>query len=121
MTWYSRLARPNMACAMQVAACGLLISFGALLLVGDWRLALVAGFGLALSSTAFALQLLESRHEINTQHGRKVFSILLFQDLVIIPFLAILPLLSYYGDTGTDWSAFLIGVSAIAIVASSIR
>lgn len=100
----------------QVIVCGLVIAFAAILISGDWRLAMVAGFGLALSSTAFALQLLESREEVNTKHGRKVFSILLFQDLAIIPLLAILPLLSVYVDTGTDWSAFLIGISAIAIV-----
>ena len=43
-------------------------------------------------------------------------SILLFQDLAIIPLLAILPLLSVYVDTGTDWQAFTIGVFAIGFV-----
>ena len=80
--------------SLQVLTCGLVITVAALLITGNVRLALVAGFGLALSSTAFALQLLESRGEVNTGHGRKVFSILLFQDLAIIPLLAVLPLLS---------------------------
>ena len=99
---------------VQVMACGFALSLVALPIVANWRIALVAGFGLALSSTAFALQMLESREEVNTPHGRKVFSILLYQDLAIIPLLAVLPLFSYYVDTGTDWSAFLIGVAAIA-------
>ncbi len=59
--------------SLQVIASGLLIAVPALLFTGNGRLALVAGFGLALSSTAFALQLLESREEVNTRHGRKVF------------------------------------------------
>jgi len=56
--------------------------------------ALVIGFGLALSSTAFALQLLEERGERSTGYGQQSFSILLFQDLAIVPILALIPLLT---------------------------
>jgi monovalent cation:proton antiporter-2 (CPA2) family protein len=55
---------------------------------------IVAGFGLSMSSTAFVLQMLGERKELADRHGRAAFAILLFQDLSIIPFLAILPLLS---------------------------
>lgn len=51
----------------------------------------VVGFGLALSSTAFALQLLSEKNQLTTQHGRRAFAILLFQDLAVIPLLAMLP------------------------------
>lgn len=51
----------------------------------------VIGLVLALSSTAFALQTLAERKELRTQHGRAAFSILLFQDLAVIPLLAVLP------------------------------
>jgi len=54
---------------------------------------IVAGFGLSMSSTAFVLQMLGERKELADRHGRAAFTILLFQDLSIIPFLAILPLL----------------------------
>ncbi|MEM7069217.1 MAG: monovalent cation:proton antiporter-2 (CPA2) family protein [Pseudomonadota bacterium] len=100
----------------QVMLCGVVLSLAALFVAPSARIALVAGFGLALSSTAFALQMLESRNEVNKSHGRKTFSVLLFQDLAIIPLLAILPLLSVYVDTGSDWRAFMIGVGAIAFV-----
>jgi len=100
----------------QVMLCGVVLSIVALFIVPGFRVALVAGFGLALSSTAFALQMLESRNEVNTSHGRKTFSVLLFQDLAIIPLLAVLPLLSLYVDTGSDWRAFLIGIGAIGFV-----
>lgn len=102
--------------ATQVLTCGMVISLLAAFIAPSWNVAVVCGFGLALSSTAFALQLLESRHEVNTGYGRKTFSILLFQDLAIIPLLAVLPLLTAHGETGTDWSAFFIAVGAIAVV-----
>jgi glutathione-regulated potassium-efflux system protein KefB len=56
-------------------------------------IAIVVGLGLALSSTAFALQTLAERNELATRHGRAAFAILLFQDVAAIPMLAIIPLL----------------------------
>ncbi len=54
----------------------------------------VIGFGLSLSSTAFALQTLNERNQFNTEFGRSSFSVLLMQDLVAIPALAIIPVLA---------------------------
>ena len=54
----------------------------------------VIGFALALSSTAFVLQLLSEKEQLNTTHGQQSFSILLFQDIAAIPLLAIIPLLA---------------------------
>ncbi|MEK1853569.1 MAG: monovalent cation:proton antiporter-2 (CPA2) family protein [Phyllobacterium sp.] len=59
-----------------------------------WQAAVVTGFGLALSSTAFAMQILEERGETATQHGQTSFAILLFQDLAIVPLLAMIPVLA---------------------------
>jgi monovalent cation:proton antiporter-2 (CPA2) family protein len=56
--------------------------------------ALIAGFGLAMSSTAFVLQLLGERDELGTREGILAFAILLFQDLAVVPFLALLPLMA---------------------------
>lgn len=55
--------------------------------------AAVCGLILALSSTAFVLQLLAEKKELMTAHGRAAFSILLFQDLAVIPLIALLPLI----------------------------
>jgi monovalent cation:proton antiporter-2 (CPA2) family protein len=60
--------------------------------------ALIAGFGLAMSSTAFVLQLLGERDELGTREGLLAFAILLFQDLAVVPFLALLPLMAGNGD-----------------------
>lgn len=80
---------------LQVLATGIVLSVAA-----TWVMkmppapAVVAGFSLALSSTAFALQMLAERGELTSRHGRSAFAILLFQDLAVIPILALLPLLS---------------------------
>ncbi|QIO04777.1 monovalent cation:proton antiporter-2 (CPA2) family protein [Acinetobacter shaoyimingii] len=54
----------------------------------------VIGFALALSSTAFVLQLLSEKQQLNTTHGQQSFSILLFQDIAAIPLIAIIPILA---------------------------
>ena len=59
----------------------------------SWQAALLIGFALSMSSTALALQLLAERGQLNSQFGRSAFSILLFQDVSVMPALALLPLL----------------------------
>src|SRR3569623_1501143 len=85
--------------ALQVVVTSLVI--GAIAAFGfgiDWRAALVVGMGLALSSTAFGLQLLAERKELTSAHGRLGFAILLFQDLAAIPILALIPVLGSSGQ-----------------------
>ena len=72
---------------LQVALCGLAM-FAVIQLVMpsfSWEAALVLGLPLALSSTAQVLPLLQSRGRLKTDYGEKSFSILLFQDLSIVP------------------------------------
>ncbi len=64
----------------------------------DYRVILVAGLGFALSSTAICAQMLSSKGLLNTYGGRLAFAILLFQDLVVIPVMAFLPLLGQGAD-----------------------
>ena len=78
----------------QVLACAAALFALALAFGYDWRIALVASLGLALSSTAIALQVLAERNLLPTSSGQAGFSILLFQDVAAIPILAILPLLA---------------------------
>lgn len=63
----------------------------------------VAGLGLSLSSTAFALQILSEKNQLNTAYGRATFAILLFQDMAVIPLLALVPLL---GSQTRDVASF---------------
>jgi len=76
--------------------------------------AIVSGLILALSSTAFVLQLLAEKKQLTTQHGRAAFSILLFQDLAVIPLIALLPLLGSGASGGFDPSDIVIMLVAIA-------
>jgi glutathione-regulated potassium-efflux system protein KefB len=99
--------------AAQVLSCGIALTLITALALESASRALVAGFGLALSSTAFAMQMLEEKGDINTLHGRKAFSILLFQDIAIIPLLAVLPLLTQRGESGLSYGPFMAGVAAI--------
>ncbi len=70
----------------------------------DMTTAIVIGLILALSSTAFVLQLLAEKKQLTSAHGRAAFSTLLFQDLAVIPLIAVLPMLgaSAIADSGFD-------------------
>ena len=95
--------------AAQVASCALLLS-GAAWALGEAPVAAcIIGFGLSLSSTPLVLQLLAERGELRTQHGRAAFAILLFQDLAVLPAIAVLPLLSPHAahPAGGVWLALL--------------
>ncbi len=65
----------------------------------DWRVALALGGAVAMSSTAMVVKLLAEKRELETEHGRRVFSILLFQDLAVIPLLIVIPALASGGDS----------------------
>ena len=77
----------------QVLATSVVLGGIALALGWSWQAALVAGVGLAMSSTALVLQTLAEKKQLAARHGRESFAILLFQDLAVIPLLAVLPLL----------------------------
>ena len=83
--------------------------------------AAIAGFGLSLSSTPLVLQLLGERQELNTQHGRGAFGILLFQDVAVLPVLAILPLIAGNGASTMSWRSVAIGIGAIVVVIAAGR
>lgn len=83
----------------------------------SWTTALVIAFALSMSSTALALQLLGERHELTAHHGRSAFAVLLFQDLAVIPFLALVPLLApQAGGSPADWRTAVAALAAIAAV-----
>ncbi|HET8746865.1 MAG TPA: glutathione-regulated potassium-efflux system protein KefC [Ramlibacter sp.] len=97
----------------QVLGCAALLFAAGLIAGAPWRIALVAALGLALSSTAIALQVIGERNLLPTSSGRAGFSILLFQDVAAIPILALLPLLGGTQDARGDGHGF----EALRIVA----
>ena len=79
--------------AVQTLGSAALMWAVAVALGAEWRLALVAALGLALSSTAIGLGVLAERNLMPTTSGQSVLSVALFQDVAAIPILALVPML----------------------------
>jgi monovalent cation:proton antiporter-2 (CPA2) family protein len=101
----------------QVVVSGIVLGGIALWLNLSWRAAVVVGLGLAMSSTAIVLAWLGERDKLSSPSGRLAFAILLFQDVAVIPVIALLPLLSpdRLGHA-SGWILAARGVAAIALV-----
>ncbi len=99
----------------QVAATGVVIGMLAWATGFAWQAALIIGLGCAMSSTALVMSSLAERGQLLTRYGRESFAILLFQDLAVIPLLALLPLLAaVQGHDGNRWLATAKGIAVIA-------
>jgi glutathione-regulated potassium-efflux system protein KefB len=79
-----------------------------------WRGAIIAGLALAMSATAIALQILEQRGELQRGYGQRAFAILLFQDMAVVPLLAMLPLLAQGSRSTPDFASSLQAALLIA-------
>lgn len=105
---------------LQVAITGLALAcVGIFFLGSEWQPSLFAGTALALSSTAFALQVMEENKELSTRHGRLGFSILLFQDLAAIPLIALAPYFAVSAvktHAAIDYFALAKGLGTIVVV-----
>jgi hypothetical protein len=103
---------------MQVALSSLIIG-GIAFLFLPWQMALAVGIILALSSTAIVLQTLQERGIMNTSGGRSIFSVLLFQDLAVIPILAILPFLATFSiESNKSYDSALYNISGYKVISS---
>ena len=101
----------------QVLGCTALLTGAAMAFGVGWKIALVAGLGLALSSTAIALQAIGERNLMPTSSGQAGFSILLFQDVAAIPILALLPLLGAIALDGEAVAQSNRALEALKIIA----
>ncbi|MCU7914820.1 MAG: cation:proton antiporter [Candidatus Thiodiazotropha sp. (ex Gloverina cf. vestifex)] len=105
--------------SLQILLSGLVIALYMSLHDYDLMLSLLIGLTFALSSTAFVLQLLLERGEIASRHGTTAFSILLMQDLAIVPLLAVVPILSDTGPLSAEvplWEQIAIVIGMILVV-----
>jgi glutathione-regulated potassium-efflux system protein KefB len=100
----------------QVALTGLILAGAAAALGLAWQAALFAGLALSLSSTAFALQVLEEKGELALRHGRLAFAVLLFQDLAAIPLIALVPLFAVTVAAAAPSMELSAAVKAIAVI-----
>ena len=86
-----------------------------------WRGAVIAGLALAMSATSIALKILEERGQLQQAYGQRAFAILLFQDMSVVPILALLPLLAPGADSHvTDLTETLIAVGRIGVCIAAV-
>ena len=105
--------------AAQVVLCGLALTGLVMALTSlSWQAALVVGLPLGLSSTALVMQLLNERNIAGTEFGTRSFSMLLFQDLAIVPLLTIVAALSRLPDPNAlpGWQLALQTVAALGFL-----
>ena len=102
--------------SVQLLGSAALVCAVALAFEAPWRLAVVTGLALAMSSTAIGLALLNERNLMSTRAGSSVLSVALFQDIAAIPILALLPLLatSATAQAGAGWWDALKAVAVVA-------
>jgi glutathione-regulated potassium-efflux system ancillary protein KefC/glutathione-regulated potassium-efflux system protein KefB len=106
--------------ATQVLATGLVLSLFARWAGLAWGPAIVCGYVLSLSSTAFVLQLLAENRTLTSGYGRAAFGVLLFQDLAVIPLLAFIPLLAPAGEAVTGGEMARDALLAVAVLATMV-
>ena len=111
--WALRRSIFGVGAAQVLISAGIL---GALLWLSDfsWQAAVIGGIGLAMSSTAMALQLMRDKGMNRSEAGQLGFSVLLFQDLAVIPALALVPLLAGSDSGNIDWMKIGMKVLAFA-------
>lgn len=107
---------------LQVVATLAVVSFTAAMLGLEWRNAVVLGALVAMSSTALVMRLLTERGEVHTPHGQMAIGILLFQDLCVVPFLLLVPILADESGRGAagvglDLARALFALFAFYVVA----
>lgn len=95
--------------ATAAALAGLAYGLG----LAAWRGAVIGGLALAMSATAIALKILEDRGHLQYPYGQRAFAILLFQDMSVVPLLALMPLLTPGGAGHFDLAQAAIAVGRI--------
>ncbi|MFN7724786.1 MAG: glutathione-regulated potassium-efflux system protein KefC [Rubrivivax sp.] len=104
--------------SVQFGGSTLLILAAGLAFGVDWRLALVAGLGLGLSSTAIGLGVLNERNLMGTNAGQSVLSVALLQDIAAIPVLAVVPLLALQAGADGGGAGWLGAAKAFGMIAA---
>ncbi|MFT3762431.1 MAG: monovalent cation:proton antiporter-2 (CPA2) family protein [Pseudoxanthomonas sp.] len=102
--------------ALQIAACTVALTVLGRLFGFAWPVAFIGAAGFVLTSTAIVMQLLGERGDIALPRGQKIVAILLFEDLLIVPLLATVALMSPVvgGEHGVPWAKLGIGAAALA-------
>jgi len=101
---------------LQVALCTIIVALAALPLGLPLSVGVVLGGALAMSSTAVVIRQLTEQREIAQPHGRLAVSVLIFQDLAIVPFLALVPALATGSGPASPLAAIVTAVVGLGLV-----
>ncbi|TNH03878.1 potassium transporter [Testudinibacter sp. TR-2022] len=114
--WQMRGQIFGLGAAQVVLCCSLLTLLGVAVFDLSWPVAFVGGAGFVLSSTAVVMQMLAERGESNTPAGQQALSILLLEDLAIVPLLAIVAFISpnQTADSSSQWAEIALALGALA-------
>lgn len=101
--------------SVQIAICTMALTMVGIAFGFSPVVSFISGMGFVLTSTAIVFQILAEREEVGLPSGQKMVSILLFEDLLIVPLLAIVAFLSpEHTSQGIHWGSIGIGVAAMA-------
>lgn len=107
--------------ALQVFVTGLVLSLVPLAFGRSYESSLIAGFGLALTSTAILMQILNEGAEVQQPHGQRALAVAIFQDLTIVPLLALVAFLSPLSQPSSEpwWigTGKIVGVLLLVVAA----
>ena len=111
--------------SMQVGLCAVLLTLVGMAFGFSWRVAFICGAGFVLTSTAIVMQVLAERGDIHTPAGQRMVSVLLFEDLLIVPLLAVVAFLApesaVQGPVAPLWQRIgLAGLSLAILVAAGL-
>ena len=105
--------------ALQIAVCTLLLTGVGLVFGYSLPVSFIGGRGFVLTSTAVVMQLLAERGDVALPNGQKVVSILLFEDLLIVPLLALIAFLAPTPEAAADaparWVSVAIGIAMVVL------
>lgn len=109
--------------SLQVVVCGALMTLVGMGFGFAWQVSLISAMGFVLTSTAIVMQLLGERGDVAAPRGQKIVAILLFEDLLIVPLLALVAVMSpasaHGAAAGTNWGAIGLAMASVGVLVAS--
>ncbi len=110
--------------SLQVVVCGALMTLVGMGFGFSWQVSLISAMGFVLTSTAIVMQLLGERGDVAAPRGQKIVAILLFEDLLIVPLLALVALMAPASAPdatagGTNWGAIGLALGSVGVLVAA--
>jgi len=110
--------------SLQAVVCGALMTLVGMGFGFSWQVSLISAMGFVLTSTAIVMQLLGERGDVAAPRGQKIVAILLFEDLLIVPLLALVAVMAPASASdaaagGTNWGAIGLALGSVGVLVAS--